>query len=146
MNNIVINYANTHFEGNTQKQYAESFITLGVSAKLLTFLPIVSGNKYQLNLNSFEYKTLKQIIAKRNKIAHGKDFYKDAEPASSEDSSFSIDLERLERDHFLFLNKNECDRYFKALHSFVENVYNILERDKLNGTDLIIPIIKKRSK
>src|SRR5690606_12260626 len=71
LNNIMINYVNTHFGTNAPQTYAMSFINLSVGAKLITCLPIITGNKHQLNLNSFEYKTLRQIINKRNKIAHG---------------------------------------------------------------------------
>lgn len=146
LNNIFINYANEFFPEKTQRKYAESFISLGLGIKLLTFLPIVSGNKYQWNLNSFEYKTLNEIIARRNKIAHGKDFFQGLKTSLTENNGFSISLKDLKNEDYLIITKKDCDRYLKAFENFFNKIYLLIEQDRLDSSDLIISITKRTEK
>ncbi len=147
LNDIFINYSYKYFQDERQKRYAESLITLRLKVKLLIFIPIISGNKLQWNLDSSEYNTLNEIIRKRNKIAHGKDFFQGLETNLTDNyDGFSISLKDFKDDNPLLTTKKDCDRYLKAIESFIENIYEKIEKDELSNSSLTIPIIKKANK
>ncbi|MBW8244257.1 hypothetical protein K1F50_15720 [Muricauda oceani] len=145
LNDIFIEYSNRYFSGTDQKIYAESFMTLGLRAKLLTFLPIVSGNAYKWDLDSFEYKTLCGMINKRNQIAHGKDFYQGLSTKDDNDGGFTIDVTDLKEKAILLLSKNECNNYFKAFESFI-TLYSLIENNKLKEGKMVLPIVESKLK
>lgn len=142
LNDLLINYSNDHFGDTRQKKYAESLISIGFSAKLNLVLPIISGNKLEIDFDSFEYKTLSEIITKRNQIAHGKDYYDGLDVIKNDDGTISINLKDRKQNTFLNATKNQCENYMKAYKSFYENIYLAYENNSLSEKNKFISMIE----
>lgn len=148
LNDLFIQHSNRYFKGDTQKQYSESFISMNFRAKLTCLLPILTNHKYQLDIDSKLFKSLAEIITKRNKIAHGKDFFMGAIPNDlNEDGSFSIQLntDKL-NENPLDISLIDCTRYYECVFAFYNSIYIPYEERHINPDENIIGIVENNSK
>lgn len=143
LNDLFIDYTSDYFHEDIKKRYAESFISMGLHAKLICILPIITGNKFQISLDSFEYKTICEIISKRNQIAHGKDYFEGLEPEDiQEDGSFSISLSKYKKSNQLITSKKKCEQYKEAFDSFYKHIFLAYDIESFQTSKFII-IMKK---
>jgi hypothetical protein len=149
LNDLFIQHSNRYFKGDTQKQYLESFISMNFKAKLTCLLPILTNHELQLDIDSKLFKSLTEIITKRNKIAHGKDFFIGAIPNDiKEDGSFSIQLNTDKiNDNPLDISLIDCTRYYECVFEFYNSIYIPYDESKhINQDENIIGIVKNNSK
>lgn len=147
LNDLLIEHSSRYFHDNNQKQYAESFISMNFKAKLTCVLPIISNNRFSINIDSTEYKSLCDLISQRNRIAHGKDFYIGAEPTDIQaDSSFSIKIDIDKTNNPLIISLKQCQDYKKAIDTFYDDVFKPFENDSFVKSSFITEMVKKLNK
>ncbi|MDR2084402.1 MAG: hypothetical protein LBP67_05355 [Bacteroidales bacterium] len=121
LNFLLTNYCVNHFGHEDYKKYAEAYIGLPFSKKLLMAPSIISNGKYMLNEDNTSFKTLKELIALRNKILHNKEFLQEFDFPLLNDVNQKVPIEfqiQMGDNPIDSLDKQLCLRYGDALGQF----------------------------
>lgn len=145
LNDLIVEYCSRFHLDTEQRKYAESIMSMGFNAKLTSVVPIITGNEYKLNLESTEYKTLCEIISRRNQIAHGKDFYIGLEPEKIQpDKSFTISLKKMgDKNVLLPKHDKESSDFRNAIENFYQSIFLPYFKNELSVSSLTLKMERR---
>lgn len=148
-NDYIINHFTSEYGGHGKLQIP-GLLSMSLKGKLLNIVPLLTLNKYMLNVNHKIYQKLVELIKIRNRLVHNKSSYEMHEALVKEDPegkpfiSIPEDLERKLSDRIdpTFGISGDIGAFHDSLERFHELFFDAYSNNDFKGNDLIVKMEK----
>jgi len=143
---LIKHFTDSH--GTHGKLQIPGLLSMSLKGKLINIVPLLTSNKFIINVENKVYQTLADLIKVRNRLVHNKSSYESHEGIIKEDSDghpYIAVPEQLQKrlsgkiDPTLGV-QGDIGRYHDSLEKLHEMFFDIYEEDNFGGNNLIIPI------
>jgi len=141
LNFILTDYCVDKYGPKMYKSFAEGYIAISFSRKLMMTPSIVTHGQLTFNENHKSYQSLLELISLRNKILHNKNFLEEFDfpdlKTASENIQFQI---KVEANHIDRLTKQNCLNFGQSLGDFKKYLMNPFLNHELAENEMITKI------
>ncbi len=143
---IIEHYTDTY--GEHGKLQIPGLLSVTLKGKLLNIVPLLTSNKFIINIEHKIYQILAELIKTRNRLVHNKSSYEIHDGLVKEDKNGNpyIDIpdsikNKIERKIDPTLGvKGDIGKYHDSLEKLHELFFDIYLEDTFDGNDLIVKV------
>ncbi len=150
LNDNIIQYFTSQYGEHGELQIS-GFLSMNFKGKLLNVVPLLTSNKYMINVNHKIYQKLSELIKIRNRLVHNKSNYEMYEShieETEEGTPFITIPDDLDKklskkiDPTLGIKVGDIGEFHDCLEKFHELFIDVYDNDDFKGNELIINMSK----
>lgn len=136
LNEEIVSWAFSKFPKDRYKSAADAILSMSFRGKLDMIVPLITENRFLIRTNSVEYKSLAQLISRRNELMHSRSYYQFVEENNvlpdTDRSRYNVAPPKNEK------TKAECMLYYSSLEGLYEKLLYPIDERRLEENDMII--------
>jgi hypothetical protein len=152
LNDHIIEYYGNKFDDDQAALLTSGTLSMTLKGKLLHIVPLLTSQKFMININHKSYQVLAELIRLRNSLVHNKSDFElheahvleneEGNPCIkvSDDLSKRVDeVQSGNLDYSLGVKRNVTE-FHDAIEYLREHFLEALEKEDFTGNDLIVPL------